>query len=327
MAKRKTEITPGHAKEILDKHNPERKDFHALHSSDVEGLHSAGKALGYKKSATSPGSYGRAFHSHLEKIERRGKLKEEIQNMVDAVLLGNKGDAQDIFTKLMSQGVADALADRRKEIAANLFQEASAGDEDDESEEDDETELTPEQKEILDSLSDEEIDALLDAEDFDEDEITEAVAEINEGFDEILEAWTDFDDEEKTEYLVQIDELASKAIGSFKLNRKVDVIKEDWDKMSHEAKELVLHGDNTSHLHFQSHQPIMANLKKKAAKGKYDHEKAKKLWSYHADRVAQSYHKEHGSPHVKWHHAFPTKVRKEAAKHWADHNRDEIEDK
>lgn len=320
-------------------------------------------------------SYGRAFHSHLEKIERRGKLKEEIQNMVDAVLLGNKGDAQDIFTKLMTQGVADALADRRKEIAANLFQEAAAGgDEDDESGEDDEVELTPEQKEILDSLSDEEIDALLDDEDWAEDEIAEAVAEINEGFDEILEAWADFDDEEKTEYLVQIDELSKKTLGSYikkagynvtaqqwsadksgghtaktsekqqkrvggiakavdklvknkKNSLKEGLIKEDLDKLSHEARELVLHGDNTSHLYFQSHQPIMANLKKKAAKGKYDHEKAKKLWSYHADRVAQSYHKEHGSPHVKWHHAFPTKVRKEAAKHWADDNRDEIEDK
>lgn len=85
--------------------------------------------------------------------------------------------------------------------------------------------------------------------------------------------------------------------------------------MSHEAHELVLHADNDSNLHRQSHEPIIKNLKRKHAKGVYDSEKAKKLWGYHADRAAQSYAKQHGGGQP-WHHMFPPRVRKEAAAHW-----------
>jgi hypothetical protein len=94
--------------------------------------------------------------------------------------------------------------------------------------------------------------------------------------------------------------------------------------LSPEAHELVLHADNDSHLHNSSHTPIMNNLKKKMKKGVYDSEKAKKLWGYHADRAAHSYTKEHGHPGQKWHQAFSTKHRKEAAAHWEAHHRDEL---
>lgn len=95
------------------------------------------------------------------------------------------------------------------------------------------------------------------------------------------------------------------------------------EEMSAEAHELVLHADNDRHLHHGSHQPIIKNLKKKAKSGKYDPEKAKKLWGYHADRAAQSYHKQHGSG-GKWHHMFTPEHRKQAAAHWEAHHRSEV---
>jgi len=96
------------------------------------------------------------------------------------------------------------------------------------------------------------------------------------------------------------------------------------EEMSDAAHELVLHADNDAHLHHSSHQPIISNLKKKAKKGSYDPEKAKKLWKYHADRAAQSYHKQHGDKHTAWHHMFTTHDRHQAAAHWEAHHRDEV---
>jgi hypothetical protein len=96
------------------------------------------------------------------------------------------------------------------------------------------------------------------------------------------------------------------------------------EEMSDAAHELVLHADYDAHLHHSSHQPIISNLKKKAKKGSYDPEKAKKLWKYHADRAAQSYHKQHGDKHTAWHHMFTTHDRHQAAAHWEAHHRDEV---
>jgi hypothetical protein len=93
----------------------------------------------------------------------------------------------------------------------------------------------------------------------------------------------------------------------------------------HGAHELVLHADNDSHLYHSSHVPVAKNLERKYKKGIYDSEKAKKLWKYHADRAAQSYHHEHGDPHSKWHHAFSPATRHEAAAHWEKHHRAEME--
>jgi hypothetical protein len=98
-------------------------------------------------------------------------------------------------------------------------------------------------------------------------------------------------------------------------------LQENWDKMSHEARELVYHADNTSQLAHTSKTPILKNLALKAKKGKYDHQKAHKLWQYHADSAAKSYHKEHGSRDQKWHHMFSTAHRKEAAAHWAEYHK------
>ena len=100
------------------------------------------------------------------------------------------------------------------------------------------------------------------------------------------------------------------------------LVEEDVDH--HKVNELILHADNTAHLYHGSHQPIIKNLRKKVKKGIYDPEKAKKLWYHHATRAAQDYHREHGDPHTKWHHMFPTSVRRAAAHHWEEANREEV---
>lgn len=91
------------------------------------------------------------------------------------------------------------------------------------------------------------------------------------------------------------------------------------------ARELVLYADNDEHLYRTSHQPIIKNLQRKKAKGIYDHEKATKLWGYHADRAAQKYHKEFGSG-GKWHHMFSKADRMKAAKQFADQGHDELDE-
>ena len=56
------------------------------------------------------------------------------------------------------------------------------------------------------------------------------------------------------------------------------------------------------------------------------YEKATKLWGYHADRAAKSYHKAHGSANQKWHHMFTPDDRRKAAKMFADQGRAELEE-
>jgi hypothetical protein len=107
-------------------------------------------------------------------------------------------------------------------------------------------------------------------------------------------------------------------------HESVVVEAKDWDSMSPEARDIVLHADNDQHLYNSSHQPIIKNLQKKAAKGIYNPEKAKDLWKYHADRAAMSCCKKHGEPGDVWHKKFPQGARKEAASHWEGLHRDEL---
>ena len=88
------------------------------------------------------------------------------------------------------------------------------------------------------------------------------------------------------------------------------------EELSHGARELTLHADNDQQLHRSSHQPIIKNLQRKHDKGKYDHDKATKLWGYHANRAAKSYEKQHGGK-------FSVADRKAAASHFADSARSE----
>lgn len=92
--------------------------------------------------------------------------------------------------------------------------------------------------------------------------------------------------------------------------------------MSTESDELVLYADNDEPLYRQSYMPIIENLKKKVAKGKYDPVLATKLWMYHADRAAKKYAKEFATP-GEWNRIFSVKDRKEAAAHWEQYARRE----
>lgn len=119
---------------------------------------------------------------------------------------------------------------------------------------------------------------------------------------------------------------AMKRAKGIKLAKEETIIEkyEGMEHMSDAAHELVAHADNSAQLHHGSHMPIINNLKKKMKKGVYDSEKAKKLWHYHADRAAQSYHKEYGDKSVPWHKMFTTADRKQAAAHWEHHHKDEL---
>jgi hypothetical protein len=118
-------------------------------------------------------------------------------------------------------------------------------------------------------------------------------------------------------------EIASSIIDTPMVEEEVDI---QELQESEAARELVLHADNDEQLYRSSHQPIIKNLQRKKAKGIYDHEKATKLWGYHADRAAQSYHKAHGSANQKWHQMFSKDDRRKAAKMFADQGRDELEE-
>jgi hypothetical protein len=94
-------------------------------------------------------------------------------------------------------------------------------------------------------------------------------------------------------------------------------INEDSDSA---ARELHTYADKNTQLHKTSHVPVAKNLEKKFKKGTYDHEKAKTLWKYHADRAADAYAKEHGSGQ-KGHQMFSVADRKKAAERMAnDHH-------
>ena len=83
--------------------------------------------------------------------------------------------------------------------------------------------------------------------------------------------------------------------------------------------ELKLYIENDGDLYKQKIIPIVKNIQKKMKSGKYDHNKAPKLWKYLVDDGAKKYAKEF--PGVKF-----NKQEKEAvAQEFADEYKDEIE--
>lgn len=88
----------------------------------------------------------------------------------------------------------------------------------------------------------------------------------------------------------------------------------------HAAEELKLYIDNTSALYNQK-KSIIANLKKKAARGVYDHELATKLWLYLVVAGAKMFVKEFNSS-MKAADRFPKATRIKVAKDFADEYKD-----
>ena len=101
------------------------------------------------------------------------------------------------------------------------------------------------------------------------------------------------------------------------LTEDIFEILSEADKVA--ARELHLYADNHADLHRQRTTPIHKNLRNKMAAGKYDHEKAKKLFKYAADDAAKRYKADHG-------HHFDVATRKHVASKMADQFRDEARD-
>lgn len=103
----------------------------------------------------------------------------------------------------------------------------------------------------------------------------------------------------------------------------------DLDKPA--AHDLALYAVNNGNLYRQRGQPIILNLARKQAAGKYDASKAPALWRYLADDAAQRYTVEYGSagPHGSYGNFSPaTRVAAavEIAAHYADELRDTAAD-
>lgn len=88
------------------------------------------------------------------------------------------------------------------------------------------------------------------------------------------------------------------------------------------VRELELYAVNTGDLYRRMTCPVIENLRKKAAKGQYDKEKAAKAFSYVADEAARMYHREFcGSG--KYYDVFNAATRQEVAKRLEEYYRDD----
>ena len=82
---------------------------------------------------------------------------------------------------------------------------------------------------------------------------------------------------------------------------------------------------NNEDLYRRRFMPIISNLKRKIAKGIYDHDKAQKLWMYLVDDAARQYVKDFGSSGTDVKDMFPKETRMQVAKVMADREKENIE--
>ena len=112
------------------------------------------------------------------------------------------------------------------------------------------------------------------------------------------------------------------SIEHIEMLRLSGALNEGADK--HAARELELYIDNDGQLYSQRIEPVLKNLSKKHAKGKYDHKLAVKLWMYTVDEGAKKYHKEFGMS-GKWNDTFSKATRLVVAGELEKNHREEIE--
>ena len=91
------------------------------------------------------------------------------------------------------------------------------------------------------------------------------------------------------------------------------------------VNELDSYINNNEDLYRRRFMPIISNIKRKMAKGVYDHEKVIKLWMYLIDDAAREYVKQHGSPDQDVKDMFPKETRLQVAQIIADREKDNIE--
>jgi hypothetical protein len=90
------------------------------------------------------------------------------------------------------------------------------------------------------------------------------------------------------------------------------------------VRELVLFIENDGDLYRQMVQPIIKNLKKHQAKGRYNATEAQKSWVRLAEAGAKKYVKEFGSSGDKWNTMFSVADRKQAGLELADSFEEEV---
>ena len=82
---------------------------------------------------------------------------------------------------------------------------------------------------------------------------------------------------------------------------------------------------NNEDLYRRRFMPIISNLKRKIAKGVYDHDKAQKLWMYLVDDAARQYVKDFASSGTDVKDMFPKETRMQVVKVMADREKENIE--
>ena len=82
---------------------------------------------------------------------------------------------------------------------------------------------------------------------------------------------------------------------------------------------------NNEDLYRRRFLPIISNLKRKIAKGIYDHDKAQTLWMYMVDDAAKQYVKDFGSSGTDVKDMFPKETRLQVAKVIADREKENID--
>ena len=81
---------------------------------------------------------------------------------------------------------------------------------------------------------------------------------------------------------------------------------------------------NNEELYRRRFMPIISNIKRKLARGIYDHEKAQKLWMYLIDDAARKYVQEFGSAGTDVKDMFPKETRQQVAKIISDRELENI---
>ena len=149
------------------------------------------------------------------------------------------------------------------------------------------------------------------------------------GEDDTLDEWVEKTTailEESLNIEPEIDESELLSEGHIEMLRLANVLVEGVDKDA--ARELELYIDNDGQLYNQQYLPILKNLSKKSAKGKYDKKLAVKLWMYLVDAGAKKYHKEMGGDGVagSWNVIFNKATRLVVATELEKTNREGVED-
>ena len=104
--------------------------------------------------------------------------------------------------------------------------------------------------------------------------------------------------------------------------RASQFIKENID--SNAVNELDAYIMNNEDLYRRRFMPIISNIKRKLAKGIYDHDKAQKLWMYLVDDAAKEYVKEFGSTQDDVVNMFPKETRQQVARVISDRELENI---